>query len=97
MAREMITIECNISEEQYTILENSRLRKLICPFGVATAGTNQFAWTNLHYTATVVANLLDPAGTGKIEVGSKYDKLQKVISARGSGNIIGGGVSAKDE
>ena len=75
----------------------SRFKKLVCPFGVAVAGTNQFAATNIHYTARVIANLLDPKSSGKIADGTDLDKLREQMSASGSGLIIGGGVSAKDE
>jgi hypothetical protein len=80
------------------VLLNSQFKKIICPFGVIIAGTDMFAWTNLHFTALVIANLLDPQNRGKIYEGTKYDKIRNVMSAKGQLSvIIGGGVSEKDE
>jgi len=57
--------ECGISEEQYTALLNTRFRKVVCPFGVVIAGTDLYPTANIKYAANVVANLLDPTGTGE--------------------------------
>jgi len=73
--REEIKVECNISNEQFDALLATRFKKMVCPFGVVIAGTSLFPSPNIHYTANVVANLLDPAEKGKIEEGSDKEKL----------------------
>lgn len=56
-----------------------------------------FSDTNLHYTAKVISDLLDPDRDGKIEDGSDLDKIRNSMNAADAGLIIGGGVSSKDE
>jgi hypothetical protein len=92
-----ITVECEISKEQFAEMLNSRFKQLICPFGVAITGTKLFSESNLIYTAKVIANILDPDQSGEVEEGTDEDALRGEMSAKGSGLMIGGGVSEKDE
>jgi hypothetical protein len=86
-----------MSVDQYQELLKSRFKKLICPFGVAITGTKLYSNSNLIYTAKVIANILDPDQSGKVEVGTDEFALKGEMSAKGSGMMIGGGVSEKDE
>jgi len=71
--------ECDMREEQYTALRNSRFTKLICPFGVVVAGTELYPEANLHYAANVVGSLLDPDNDGKV----KDEDVRREMSAAG--------------
>jgi len=68
---------------------------LVCPFGVVIAGTNLFPKANIHYSAKLIATLLDPSSKGEVDADKM--ELKNQMSAAGSGLIMGGGVSVEDE